>query len=371
MAELDKFSQEIKECIVLFLDGQSKAVTHAFESNMPKAQAYKARSDRLRALLAKESCSNDFAASSGHYRAIKFWKVMRICLSEKEYQYFKKWNCNRLGVKKRAYCSVMYGLTRNGFKTVVADRNKFVFNSELVRQSPDYRLRFIPTASRRAMSKPSLEKLQALEEKLVMHFETMRLRGGVGYTSDARDSNRGKSLARTVVSGGQYANKSSNISGSVHLNSNLKSVPLLQEEVNTVVTQIIIDVYGTLPWFRLLMFLLKDIPAERFIGDEALLPCSHIWWTRDPKSFHVHCDNNTTGAAFVFCANTASGGSLVGQRSDGTLHKTHLEEGLILGGAWAQYAHFNEPTEVQRRSFVVYLDYRVLSSSYVSKWDNV
>jgi hypothetical protein len=358
-----EFSWETKQLMISFLEGQSKA------TKTPCFQTYKERRDRLKALLVRGSSGR--IGDSGHGRAIMFWSSMRKILDKNEYQQFKNWNNSRCKAEQRAYNKNVFGLTSEGFKKDVAARNKFDFNSKLVQHRPDTGLSFIPIRSHAKIKQKLLTRLQSLEEKLVAHFEgssAQRLRGGAGnYQSDARDSNRGKSLSHTVVSGGQYANKRNDISGSVHLNSNLKTARALQEEVNEVITEIVENSFGPQPWYMLLKFLLKDIPADRFIGTASTLPCSHIWWTRDPKSFHVHCDNNTIGAAFIFCANTVEGGSLVIQTPDGSKHTKHLKAGEILGGSWAQYAHCNEPTEYQRRSFVVYLDYRVLSSSYISK----
>jgi hypothetical protein len=53
------------------------------------------------------------------------------------------------------------------------------------------------------------------------------------------------------------------------------------------------------------------------------------------------------------------------------LTKYHLSEGKIIGGTWWQYPHCNLPvledSTIPRRSWIVYLDYRTICSSYQNR----
>lgn len=111
---------------------------------------------------------------------------------------------------------------------------------------------------------------------------------------------------------------------------------------------------------------LKDVPLTRLIPG-GYLPCSHIWFTTQPAERNVHIDTNTVPPGFVFCANTVNGGDLVVTERNGALRLFSTTEGRVIGGSWPQRPHCNEKVnsgEV-RCSFVIYLDHRVLSTSYV------
>jgi hypothetical protein len=231
------------------------------------------------------------------------------------------------------------------------------------------------------MSINNIVRLEALQEQLLV-----RLRGGT-KKADARDSNSGYSLAKTVVNGGTPA-KTHKKSGSVHNNSTLannrrtenkgRRVPgnekriqeaedqSLQDLVYDTICNVTLETFGHKAWFKTLQGQMSEIPDDRLIPGRRV-PLSHIWWTSNPKCRHVHLDTNTTGAAFVFCAKSVKGGELVVNHPCLGATKIHLIEGKIVGGLWAQYPHCNEQVDdcEDRHSFVVYLDHRAISQSYI------
>jgi hypothetical protein len=139
----------------------------------------------------------------------------------------------------------------------------------------------------------------------------------------------------------------------------------LQQEVIDMVRTVILEAFGEETWFKEVMHQYSAIPKDRFLADD--IPCSHIWWTKNPKAFHAHIDTNTLAPAFVFCPNTYKGGHLIAQLPTGEKRTVKLEEGVVAGGSWAQHPHCNSPVNKgeDRRSFVVYLDHRVISKSYI------
>ena len=246
---------------------------------------------------------------------------------------------------------------------------------------PSPKLDFVPPVDVATLSQPTLKKLQDLEDRLLA-----RIRGGAAAAQklDKRDSNRGVSLTRTVVTGGAYSNKTRGISGSIHTNGNLRprqsrpktpslqvrydqevaAADQLQDEVFSVVSEVILEAFGNKFWYKACMQKLQDIPRERLIPG-GKVPASNIWFTSDPKAFHIHTDTNTVPPAFVFCARTVRGGDLIVQTPTGPT-KLSTTAGKVIGGSWAQYPHCNFPVHKNdnRHSFVVYLDHRMLSSSY-------
>jgi hypothetical protein len=138
----------------------------------------------------------------------------------------------------------------------------------------------------------------------------------------------------------------------------------LQREVIDMVRTVILETFGNTRWLKAAMKQYSAIPSERFLSLD--LPCSHIWWTVNPRAFHAHVDTNTLPPAFVFCPHTVDGGDLVVLLPSGRKRVVKLGEGVVLGGSWAQGPHCNTPVSPSddRRSFVVYMDKRVASASY-------
>lgn len=81
----------------------------------------------------------------------------------------------------------------------------------------------------------------------------------------------------------------------------------------------------------------------------------------------MHHDYDTVQPAFIFCT---QGGkkqneSLAALTPSG-IHKNYFIDGYIIAGIWAQFPHCNLNPAADRRSFVVYLDHRVLCKSFVA-----
>jgi len=283
-----------------------------------------------------------------------------------------------------------YGLSIRG---VLKDaKDGFVpFQEGTLKALPDARLGFVPLAISESISSKNQDRLEELNDNLLV-----RLRGG---GEDARDSNRGHSLGHTTVSGGGHANRALGISGSYHMNKHLRGTrsndstlrngtrlrgggqeedkeeevewlekwDYLQQEVLDVICDIVLEAYGHCSWFRQVQAKYKDIPSDRLLPGRRI-PATHIWYTKDPKAYHVHTDINTQPPAFLMCPKTYNGGDflLVYDPYKETVLHAKLPKGKILGGAWAQHPHCNTfvAEEEDRHSFVIYIDNRMLSQSY-------
>ena len=251
------------------------------------------------------------------------------------------------------------------------------YRPEVMKSLPNEYMSFIPPMDVRTMPPHLLARLQQVESKLDI---VLRIRGGAAaYVPDKRDSNRGMSLGRTTVSGGRHSNADDEVSGSIHMNRNLtglsrrvsnectaQGVDLerLQKEVVSVVCDIVEECYGKAPWYKAAMDKIRNIPPLRLLPG-ARIPASHIWWTMNPRSYHVHTDTNTIPPAFLLCATRVKGGELCCLPSSGGVRVVDTTPGTVVGGSWAQYPHCNAPVlEGERHSFVVYLDNRNVSSKY-------
>jgi hypothetical protein len=102
-------------------------------------------------------------------------------------------------------------------------------------------------------------------------------------------------------------------------------------------------------------------------------PVSALWWTLCPKGEFAHHDKNVRGVSFVLTSRTVEGGSIAVQEPGKPARQHHLKAGEVMYGQWAQGAHCNEkmppsvvggPLKGRRRSWTLYLDYRVLASNY-------
>jgi hypothetical protein len=297
-------------------------------------------------LTARGTVSTPLAASQ------VAWKLIRQKVSPEECTRLKRINRNSKQRELRA---------KNKHKkhgSVTDDRPIFAFDRSLSTTSPAIDLAFIPVALVRYMSHDKLTALQDMERKLL---QTLSMDGDSGHRSAG---NQGKSLGHTTVSGGTHARN--NYSGSIHINKNLIKHPILQQQVFKLVADIVLESYGQMSWFRETMLRLAAIPDSRLLPGRSV-PSSHIWWTHTPKDGHMHVDKNSIGATFVFTAETVPGGELVvDQPMVGGYQQTtyHLTAGKIVGGSWSNFAHRNLRCDMQRRSWVVYLDYRVLSARY-------
>lgn len=215
------------------------------------------------------------------------------------------------------------------------------------------------------MSDNTTNEGRAINRSLIEHFFNQQAK------KDARDSNRGFSLSRTVVSGGGHADKSQGISGSIHFNKNVvrwkrtkTQDQQLQDRVIAFLDTALYEAFWKTTWYRAAVAKLSGVPEERMMPNSKL-PVSHVWWTNEPDECHWHIDTNTVGAAFVFTPETYVGGDLLVMTEHGIIrHK--FKAGEIVGGQWQLLPHCNSKVAKgeDRRSFVLYLDKRVLSSSY-------
>lgn len=265
---------------------------------------------------------------------------------------------------------------------------------------------YVPLADVRKIGNENLARLDAVNKRL---HKVLRLRGGARtYKPDARDSNRGHSLGRTVVSGGggafragqqqvdaaaaamararrveraqrtrranrraAAADRRFDISGTMHINKNLQKHQELQEEITSVLRDIVFEAYGSAPWFRAVLKAVKSsIPSERLLpGRGADLPISHIWRAFSPKAYHTHTDFNTCVAAFAVQATQGVvGGDLCVTPQKGMCYNISTDYGKIIGGRWAIHAHCNELVyKGDREVYILYLDKRVCDHKYVNQ----
>jgi len=223
------------------------------------------------------------------------------------------------------------------------------FCPDVMKSLPNEYMSFIPPLDVRTMPKQLLTRLQEVEMKLDI---VRRIRGGAAaYVQDKRDSNRGMSLGRTTVTGGRHSNAEEEVSGSIHMNRNLtglsgrvtnecraEGVDLdrLQEDVISVVCDIVEECYGKALWYKATMDKIRNIPHLRLLPG-ARIPASHIWWTMNPRSYHVHTDTNTIPPAFLLCASNVKGGELCCLPASGGVRIVDTQPGTVVGGSWAQY----------------------------------
>ena len=283
----------------------------------------------------------------------------------------QKCNARRM-VYRREQQRKIHGV--NWYGNLLPTTNKIPFQPGTFNHLPYQGLSFVPALDIRKMPCDLIRRVDLLDNNLQELL--VRQRSQAGRKRDRRDSNQGYSIALTVAPGGKYGDKESGISGSIHLNRNIIK-PLkknteekvycesLQKDVIETVADVIEYLYGNCPWYRAVVEKLADIPRTRFLPGRNI-PCSHIWYTSDPQVRHVHTDTNTLPPAFVFCPKTVKGGDLIVAMPDGSIQRVCLNAGVVAGGSWAQYPHCNEKvSSSDRRSFVVYLDHRSISQSYI------
>ena len=309
-----------------------------------------------------------------NYRQRQFWELFR--------QFFPQYDkatvaiirkkCNDYSRYQTMRHAISLGRKVKG-NEIYGTAAPIMFQSGTFKELPLKDMDFIPYFSIKTMTKEILQQMRNVQGNL-----EFRIRGGAGARKpDARDSNRGNSIACCVVTGGKYADKSAGICGSIHINGNLVKKGLkdctldtnflLQCQVFATVSRVIVTLFGSSPWFRATMDKLRDIPDERLIPGRRI-PCSHIWWTSDPKSFHVHTDTNTIPPAFVFCVETCLGGELMVTLPSGDVRVIPTTAGVVVGGKWAQFPHCNAPViDGTRHSFVCYLDNRSISKSWLCR----
>lgn len=307
----------------------------------------------------------DLAEYSNEER-IKICREVKKCVKKEGFIERRKWYGEALGKVGARELSVLQKsrLTCDWGKDKI--RNDFRFVPELVVS--------------RSITEDTLQRMEDVESRLIL-----RLRGG-GWDNCPAKQSTGRSLGRTVVSGGTHANKDQGVSGSTHQSKHFspqrdrptKSAQAMQrydnerfllreleEDLLDVISNVLYEAFGRFRWYQIALEKLGGLPAERIVKG-GKIPCSHIWWTSTNKAFNIHTDENTVGPAFLFTATTHNGGDLYSYTSQG-VRKVTLERGVVVGGRWSQLPHCSSESNKGRRSFVLYLDYRMFSKKYVTK----
>jgi len=313
-------------------------------------------------------------------RQARFWKTLGEVLKNTgrlvphEVDVVRKKVRQLLHRRKMHRWKLSYGVVQRGGVEIGNAGALLPFQQQVMKILPNPHMAFVPPIDVRRMAPSILTRLQQIESKLKV---VLRLRGGAG-TRDKRDSNRGVSLGRTTVTGGGHSDAAAGISGSIHMNRNLTGyatlareslqegvdVHELQRDIIDCVCDCVEHSFAKAPWYKAAMDKLRNIPKLRLLPG-ARIPASHIWWTSNPKSFHVHTDTNTLPPAFLVCATEVVGGELVCLPPSGNVTVVDTKPGTVVGGSWAQYPHCNAPVvRGERHSFVVYLDNRHASSRY-------
>ena len=232
------------------------------------------------------------------------------------------------------------------------------------------KLSFVPVVSLGRVGSENLSKLRKVNERLV---EVVRLRGGASkikrHASKTKSHQTGTSLGRTVVSGGRIPAALSDINQDVERPSGtiqFKKFPdaTLQRETIEVVTDCVEEAFGSQGWYKAAKTCFAEVPRDRRLPHSSL-PASNIWWSWKSHKSPVHIDTNVVPPCFVFCPYTYAGAELL---CNG--RKMPLDSGLVVGGSWHRFPHCNNnllDNKVERYSFVVYFDYRMLNKSFLTK----
>ena len=220
----------------------------------------------------------------------------------------------------------------------------------------DFFGRNLPFAELQRLRPSELKSLRALEDDIrgQLELDTLERTHGFG-------ANKGVQFGYSVVSGGMAKRP---LQGTVQVGAVVAERPELRRRIWSFWRQVLRRIFGKKRWWQPL--LQRVGRAGRTIPG---LPVSAIWLTTSSRTDRVHIDENARGVSFVCCSTGVPGGELHLQHPT-TGHHTHkLGSGDVVVGRWAQSAHCNGDmslTEKSRRwSWTLYLDYRVLASSYV------
>jgi hypothetical protein len=206
-----------------------------------------------------------------------------------------------------------------------------------------------------------LEELRSLEQEIRNTHQSTKHKYG---------ANMGYNVGISIVSGGSYADKSKNVSGSIHTASLVKDLPDLGIRTVECFKKILDAKYGNQGWYKRLLLITTQLNQQsmerRTIPG---LPLSGLWLTEQPNGESVHCDRNVVGATFLLTTSHAKGSTLCLSSPTQKLAKYDLKPGIILAGSWASYAHCNvrvaERPGNSRTSWTLYLDGRVFCRKFM------
>lgn len=92
------------------------------------------------------------------------------------------------------------------------------------------------------------------------------------------------------------------------------------------------------------------------------LPGAQIWWNWNTTKSRSHIDDNAVSPCFVLTPYTYRGAELLSGAND---LKIPMKAGKVEGGSWQRFPHCNDILlDLERYSFVVYFDERMLQENY-------
>jgi hypothetical protein len=215
--------------------------------------------------------------------------------------------------------------------------------------------------TRRMVQLSWLDELRSIEEEIRSSYRSTKHKYG---------ANMGYNLGISIVSGGSYAAKSKNVSGSIHTASLVKQYPDLGKRIVDCFKKILHANYGNQGWYKRLLLITTQLNQQskerRTIPG---LPLSGLWLTEQPNGESVHCDRNVVGATFLLTTSDAKGSTLWLSSPTQKLAKYDLKPGFIVSGSWASHAHCNVKVDERpgnsRTSWTLYLDGRVFSRKFM------
>ena len=187
--------------------------------------------------------------------------------------------------------------------------------------------------TRRNIQLSWLDELRSIEQEIRSSHQSTKHKYG---------ANTGYNLGISIVSGGSYADKSKNVSGSIHTASLVKHSPDLGNRIVNCFKKILHANYGNQGWYKRLLLITTQLNRQskerRTIPG---LPLSGLWLTEQPNGESVHCDRNVVGATFLLTTSDAKGSTLWLSSPTQKLAKFDLKPGFVVAGSWASHAHCN------------------------------
>ena len=158
---------------------------------------------------------------------------------------------------------VQCGLSRNGFvkkhtKVLQCD----IPNAIQFMESPLFGT--VPYVSARYVPPHLVSELADLESYIISKSNTK------DYVQHKYGANGGMNLGISVVSGGVHAEKSKNISGSIHYSSVIKKYPELRGRLYSIIKEILDTVYGHCTWHRRMCLITEKLNYDS--NEERAIP---------------------------------------------------------------------------------------------------